>query len=94
MLPRHHLRKVVAGNVLHNQKLPLALGEVIADSRQRRVMHASEQSCFSLKLLPQAFIGEQRFLQRHSCIEPLVHRFVDGAHATLTEQADDAIAIL
>ena len=37
------LRKVVAGNELHYQKLSVAFGEVVADPRQRGMVQAREQ---------------------------------------------------
>ena len=51
LLVRHHLGQIVAGNVLHHQKLAIAFAEVIAYARQGRMMHAREQTRFALKLL-------------------------------------------
>jgi hypothetical protein len=91
---RHHLRQIVAGNVLHYQKLAIAFPKVIAHAWQSWMMHARQQARFALKLASQALIGKQRFLQRDGRVEPLVNSFVNSAHATLAELLNYAIAIL
>src|SRR5690348_7899495 len=90
----HHFRQVVAGDELHHEKLPVALREMIADARQRRMMQTSEQSRLALELFAQTLVRKQRLLQRYSRIETLIDGLVNGAHATLTELAHDAIASL
>jgi hypothetical protein len=58
------------------------------------MVHPGQQSGLALKLLSQAFIREQGFLQRHGRIEPFIHRFVDRAHAALSKQTNNPITTL
>jgi hypothetical protein len=91
---RHHLGEIVAGYELHDEKLPIALRKVVADTWQCRVVHAGEQSRFTLELFSQTLLGNQRLLQRNRGIEALVHCFVDGAHTSLPQLSNDAISTL
>src|SRR2546422_11489412 len=86
---RDHLSKVVAGYVLHYEKGALNAGEVIADARQCRMMQSSQQPRFTLKLLAQFLLDKQRLFQRHSCIQPLIDRFVNSTHTALPELPND-----
>src|SRR5215213_4951909 len=91
---RHHLRQVIAGDKLHDEKLAVGFGKMVADAWQRRMMQASEQTGLALELLSQAFIRKKRLFQRHGRIETLVDRLVNRAHAALPELAPDAIPAL
>ena len=89
-----HPRQIVTRDVLHHQKLAVTLVEMIADTRQRLVVHPRQQTRLSLELLAQLFVGEKGFFQRHSGVETLIHSLVHGSHATLTELPNNPIAAL
>ena len=91
---RQHAEEILAGNVLHYQELSLSFGKVIADSRQRGMVHSRQQTRFALELLAQSFVGEKRFLQRHRGIEPLIKRFIHCPHSALAKLANNAVAPL
>ncbi len=67
---------------------------MIADARQRGMMHASQQARLSLKLFAQSFVSEERLFQRHDGVETLVHRFIHGPHAALAELTNNPITTL
>src|ERR1043165_4526190 len=90
----HHLRQIVAGDELHHEKLPVVFRKMVAYTRQRRMMQAREESCFTFELLPQTFLGKQRLLQRDSGVETLVDGLVNRTHAALPKLANDAITTL
>ena len=94
LLDCQHMGKIFAGDELHHQKLTLTFSEVIANTRQRGMVHARKQPCFSLKLLPQTLISKERLLQCHSGIKTFVNRLVNRAHSPLTELPYDPIAVL
>src|SRR5437762_5778458 len=48
-----HLSQIFAGDVLHDEKLARIFCEMVAHSRQRRMMQAGEQPGFAFELLPQ-----------------------------------------
>src|SRR6266550_495796 len=81
----HHLCQIVAGDVLHDQKLTIAFAKMIAHARQSRMMHARKQTRLALKLSSQALVGKQSFLECDGGIETLIDRFVDCTHAALAE---------
>src|SRR5438067_13003779 len=89
-----HRREVFTGDILHQQKLTLALVEVIANARQRLMMESRQETRFTLELFAQLLVGKERFLQRDDRIQPLIDRFVNGAHAALAELPQDAVASL
>src|SRR5690242_271714 len=91
---RHHLRQVVAGDVLHHEKLPVGFGKMVADARQRGMMQTCEQPRFAFELFAQTFVGKERLFQRDGGIETLIDGFIDGAHAALAELAHDPIPAL
>lgn len=67
---------------------------MVRDSWKRRMMKSCEQACLALKLFAQALVHEFSLLQSHSRIKPLINRLIDRAHSTLSELANDAVAIL
>src|SRR6267378_6835195 len=85
LLDRQHASKVLAVDELHHQKLSLTLREVIANARKCGMVHAGKQPRLSLKLLPQALVGKEGFLQRHRCIKAFINRLVNRAHSSLAE---------
>ena len=91
---REHFVKVLARDVLHHQKLPVTFVEVIAHSRQRRMVHPRQQTRFAFELLAQLLIGEKRLFQSDDGIQPLVYRFINRAHAALAKLANDSITSL
>ena len=58
------------------------------------MMQAGEQSRLALELFSQTLVGKQRLFQRDGGVETLIDRFVHGAHAALSELANDAITAL
>ena len=93
-LARHLLREIIARDELHDEKLTVALGKMVADSRKRGMMQPRQESCLTFKLLAQTFIGKQRLFQRHCRIESLIDGLVNCAHSALPELTDDAIPAL
>ncbi len=91
---RQHDREILAGNVLHYQELPISFIKMIADARQRLMVHSRQQTRFSLELFAEFFVCEKRFLQRHGSVETLVHRLIHGPHSALAELANNPVALL
>src|SRR5207253_10526135 len=89
-----HCRKVVARDVLQHEKLSISYAEMDADARQRLMMEPGQQTRFALELFAQFLVRKERFFQGDGGIEPLVQRFVHGAHTALAELANNAVAPL
>ena len=89
-----HLRQILARDVLHYEKLSVALVEMIADARQRRMVHPRQQPRFPLELLAQFLFRKKGLLQRDRRVQSLINCLVHGAHAALSELAHDAITAL
>src|SRR5947209_12213342 len=92
--PFQHLGEVFARNVLHDEELPLALVEVVADARERRVPKVVEESRLALEGFAQVCVVEESFFQRDGPAEAPVCGDVDRAHAALAYLALDGVAIL
>ena len=90
----HHLRQIIAGDELHHEKLSITFREMVADTRQCRMMQAREESGLAFKLLSQAFLGKQRLFQRDRGVETLIDGLVNRTHPALPKLAYDAIATL
>src|ERR1051325_5588666 len=90
----HHLRQVVAGDELHDEKLSVAFGKMVADARQCGMMQTSEEPRLALELFTQAFFRKERLFQRYRRVEALIDRLVNGAHASLAELAHNTIPAL
>jgi hypothetical protein len=67
---------------------------MITHARQRWMLHAGEQSSFTLELLARGFFRRERLLESHGYVESLIQGFVNRTHAAATELTNDAIAIL
>src|SRR6266446_3710176 len=80
---RYHLREIIAGYKLHDEKRAFTLGKVIANARQRRMMQTGEQTCFALELFAQSFLSKQCLFQRYRCIQSLIDGFINRAHPAL-----------
>ena len=89
-----HCHQVIAGDVLHHQKLAVAFGKMIADFRERRVSQTGQQSGFALERLEHHLIGEEGLFECDGIAEPLICGLIDRAHAALSEQPHDEITIL
>src|SRR6267143_1150499 len=93
-LLRDYFRQVASLDKLHDEKRAMALGEVISDSRQRRMIEPGQQSRFPLKLFPLILVIRKRLLQRHRVAETEVDGFINRAHSTFSQVANHAIAAL
>src|SRR6185369_3287403 len=93
-LASHHLRQVIAGYELHDEKLSISFRKMVADARQRRMMQSREESCLTFELLPQSLFGKQRLFERDCGIETLVDGLVNRTHTALPKLTNDAIASL
>ena len=84
---------------VHHQIGVTVFFKVIADTGQVGVAQPGQQLRFLLELFAKfrqrtalgARIGDH-LLERTADVEHSVHRFVDGAHATLAHQGDDTVA--
>ncbi len=94
VLLRQHHREIFPADVLHYQELPVTFIKVIADARQRLMVHARQQAGFSLELFAKFFVSEEGFLQRYGSVETLVYRLVHGSHPTLAELANNPVTPL
>src|SRR5688572_23465981 len=81
-------------NELHDEKLPIAINEMVAYSRQSRMAQPGKQASLSLKCHAKMFAGDDALFQGHSAAEALIPGFVDCAHAPLPYPAQNEIAIL
>ena len=89
-----HRHQVVAGDVLHDQELTVALGEMVADFRQRRVAQARQQSGLALEGFEHHLIGEEGLFEGDGVAEALIRSLIDRPHAALSEQPGDEITVL
>src|SRR5213079_636106 len=78
-----HFRKVLTGDVLHDEKLTVAFVEVIAYAWPCRMMHPRQQSRLAFELFAQLLFRKEGFLEGDSRIQTLVNRLVYRAHAAL-----------
>jgi hypothetical protein len=75
------LGQVRSGNELHHQKSSAGFAEVVADARQAGMMQLRQQTGFLLKLSPQTIVSRKSLFESYRRFQPLIDRFVDGAHA-------------
>ena len=78
-----HLGEVFTGDVLHHQELTVSLGEVVANTWQRRMMQPGQESRFAFELFSQAFIGEEGLFQGYCGVEPFIDCLEHSTHAAL-----------
>jgi hypothetical protein len=89
-----HVGEVVAGDVLHDEELPLALGEVVADARQDVMPEVIEEPRLALEGAAQTRVVEEGLFDGDGRAEALVGRDVDGPHAAPPDLLADEVAIL
>ena len=58
----NNLRQVGPGDELHYQKCAVALGEIVTDARQGRMMKLSQQPRLLFKLSPKTLVNRKSFL--------------------------------
>src|SRR6266508_1574448 len=89
------LREIVARNELHNEKIGFVFTEVVNYLWQTRITQVRKESRFTLEgPFGLGVLRGKHFFQCNKAIRPLVQSFVDSAHATVPQLADDAIAVL
>src|SRR5215510_287423 len=76
-LASHHLRQIVAGDVLHHKKLPVSFRKMVADTRQRGMMQTSEEARLAFELFAQPFLRKKRLFQRDNGVQTLIDGLVD-----------------
>ncbi len=86
--------QILTLNKLHHEKRAMALGKVVADARQHRMIQPGHQAGFTFELSPEFFIRGQCLLKRDGVAQPEVNSFVDRAHPTASQVTNDTITAL
>jgi hypothetical protein len=100
-VPRDVVRQVFPLDELHHQVDVAAFLEEVADAHQVGMLEAGQDVRLPLELLVQLGQGSgveprlrRHLLERQRHVEPCIPGAVDGTHSSLSQQGDDAVAVL